>query len=202
MRSMKYVLSCLGCMLVVLSAAGCKAPGSPPTGSPAQYGEVVIDTFNPTGPGNGFQYIVVDLFDSSGVTLSQDPWTSPGANALAVDGQNGTGSNTGDQALYAFIDYRPATPLPSGTVLYARVRSFDKAALGAQPYAIRVLSSPSGTYSYFGSTNATDTPYGTTDGTPAFGAVPTSPAPISLGGSLNKALQSGADVDWIKITLP
>ena len=175
---------------------------SAPSSVVCDYPEIIIDTFHPTGTGFVFQFLVIDLFDSAGALVSQDPWTSPGVNALAVDGTAGFGSNPNpSQTGFAYIDYKPAVLPVSGTVLYVRVRLYSKTTSTPGPYAVRILTAPSGTYSYFGSLNPTDSPY-EPDGNPTFGGVPTNPSVASVGGSLNKAIVSLGDVDWLKITLP
>lgn len=202
--------------------AACSLPTDPPSGASVAshsggagsssatvtYSEIVIDTFNPTGPGNGYNFDVLGLFSSSGVGSSANPWTSPCAGALACDGQTGIGSNpNSSEPYYAYIDYKPATPLPSGTVLYVRISGYSPSGSStgsdttAGAYGIRVLTSPSSTYTYFSSINSSDSPY-EPDDTPISGGVPGNPASITLDSQgLNRYLTVG-DVDWVKIVLP
>ncbi len=176
------------------------------------YKEIVIETYNPTGPGpSGFNFDVIGLFSEAGVTSSQNAWTSPTAGALAVDGQTGLGGSDPNaaQQYYAYIDYKPPTPLVSGTVLYVRISGYDATAgdtkgtyASTGPYAIRVLTAPSSSYTYFSSTNTSDSPY-EPDNPQDYGAVPTKAPSIMLNNAqgLNRYLSAG-DVDWVKITLP
>ena len=80
--------------------------------SATSYSEIVIDTYYPLSAGtftSQFQYM--ELFSQSGVVSSADPWSSPTTGALASDI---SGSNPdGNQANFAYIDYKPAQPLPS-----------------------------------------------------------------------------------------
>jgi len=175
--------------------------------TPSSYSEIVIDTYFPTGTGYGFQVDVMSLFSATGVASSQNPWTNPGAGALAVDGETGCGSNpNASQQCYAYIDYKPPTPLPSGTVLYVRINGYSptSSATGSDaavaPYALRVLTAPSSTYSYYGA-NAATTAY-EPDDTPISGGVPTNPIAMTPGQSINCYLSPAGDVDWVKITLP
>jgi len=181
---------------------------SAPSGIVCDYPEIVIDTFHPTGFGFVFKFLVIDLFDSSGVQISQDPWSSPGINALAVDGNSisGFGSNPSPhQTGFAYIDYKPAVLPVSGTVLYVRIRLYSNLTSTPGPYAVRILTAASDplidTYPYYGSTNPADSPY-ESDDNPTFGGVPTNPVLLALGGSLNRSIGSLGDVDWLKITLP
>ncbi len=175
------------------------------------YSDIVIETYNPTGPGPaGYNFDVIGLFSAAGVLSSQDPWTSPTAGALAVDGQTGQGSDpNAAQQYYAYIDYKPPTPLHSGTVLYVRINGYDATLADAAgtyastgPYAIRVLTAPSGSYTYFSADNTSDSPY-EPDNPPDYGAVPTAAPAITVNNvqGLNRYLSAG-DVDWVKITLP
>jgi len=185
-------------------AAACQSPMS------QSYSEIVIDTYFPTGPNLGGSFDVIGLFSESGVLSSQNPWTVPGAGALAVDGETGNGSNPNPgQSGMAYIDYKPATPLPSGTVLYVRISGYDSTpndTTGAHAltgsYAIRVLTAPKNSYTYFGTVNASDAPY-EPDTPPDYGAVPTKAPSITVNNvqGLNRSL-AAADVDWVKITLP
>ena len=186
-------------------------PGSTPPGTttPTSYSEIVVDTFYPTGSANGFNFDVIGLFDAAGVSGSADPWSSPTSAAtgtLAVDGQTGTGSNQNSgQTFYAYIDYKPATPLTSGDVLYVRISGYSPTGLAADAatgdYGIRVLAAPSASYTYFTGLNPTDSPH-ESDNTPTSGGTPTNPAAITLGSQgLNRSLSS-SDVDWVKIVLP
>ncbi len=198
MRHRKSILILLATACTILLAT-CQGATKPPSTS---YSEIVIDTFNPTGPANGVGVLIIDLFSASGVSSSQDPWTSPGAGALAVDGQQtgGNGSNpTVAMQGWAWIDYKPAQPLSSGDVLYVRIRGYDKT-IPSGPYGIRILTAPSSSYSNIGS-NPTDVPY-EPDDTPTSGGVPTNPAQITLGTALTRCIQAAGDVDWVKITLP
>jgi hypothetical protein len=152
----------------------------------------------------------MELFSASGVAGSADPWSSPKTAALAYD-INGSNPDS-NQFGYAYIDYKPAQPLTSGTVLYIRISGIvpptPSTSYGA--YAIMVQTSPptltSGAapvsyYTFFGTTLGTD-PYPA--GSPDFGGVPNNPAVITLGvgGALNRYLAEPAVVDWVKITLP
>ncbi len=166
--------------------------------SATSYSEIVIDTYYPLSAGtftSQFQYM--ELFSQSGVVSSADPWSSPTTGALASDI---SGSNPdGNQANFAYIDYKPAQPLPSGTVLYIRISGSTTSATGA--YAVTVLTSPTTTYTFPGVINSTDTPYNAGNNLPTSGGVPSNPAVITLGGALNRYLIAG-DVEWVKITLP
>lgn len=177
----------------------------PPT---KYYSEIVIDTYYPLSSGtftSQFQYM--ELFSASGVTSSADPWTSPTTGALDYDI---TGSNPdGNEANFAYIDYKPTTALPSGTVLYIRISGNTQTATGA--YAIMVQTSPppltgglapASYYTFFSSALTTD-PYAAGNNSPNSGGVPTDPAVITLGvaGALNRYLSAGA-VEWVKLVLP
>ncbi len=187
---------------------GCPSPTTPTTPTTTTYSEIVIDTYNPTGTGNGAGFDVIGLFSATGVVSSANPWTSPATGTLAVDGDSGYGSNPNSaQPGFAYIDYKPSTPLPSGTVLYVRVSGYSAppgdstgATAATGPYALRVLTSPSSSYSYYLTTAAT-TAY-EPDDSPISGGVPTNPIAMTPGQSINCFLSPAGDVDWVKITLP
>lgn len=184
------------------------------------YSEIVVDTFDPTSPGNGFGFDVVALFSSQTIKNAGNPWQSPttaSAGTLvdasgnqAIDGESGIGDNinTTTQPYYAYIDYKPATPLPSGTVLYVRITGYSPtgsstgADTKAGPYGIRVLTKTSSSYTYFTSVNTTDAPYEPDDAVNSTTGIPTNPAVVTLNSQgLNRYLTVG-DVDWVKVVLP
>ena len=170
--------------------------GSDGDGGPIVYERIVIDTYGWLAGADSFTYL--DLFDASGDTDADDPWSGDDtADAIASD-DNGNPNPTHTNC--ARIDYTGG--LSSGTY-YIRVRL--EASGSAEPYVIRVLSLSVGeavpAYIYPGSSNASDTPY-EPDDNPQSGGVPTNSNPIQLGNSnyLNRYLAT-SDVDWIELVL-
>jgi hypothetical protein len=162
------------CFLIVLSSC--------PT-EPRLYPRIVIDTFPPTEV-----YPVTDttlqLFDGGGNLVAQDD-DNP---AVPFDFQSS-----------ARIDYTGG--LVPGTY-YIRVYS---AATNPGPYVIRVLELAVGesllAYVFPGSAVSEGNPDGD-DG--ATGNIPDNPTDIGLGNDnqLNKDLDPGTDVDWLRLVLP
>ena len=161
--------------------------------SVTSYPEIVIDTYYPLSTGS---FIIgpfqdMELMNASGAVLATD---SSGSNP------------DGNELYFAYIDYKPAQPLTSGTVLYIRISGNPATATGA--YAVMAQTSPptltgglapASYYTFFGTALSTD-PYAAGN-TPNF--PPSDPAVITLGvaGALNRYLSASA-VEWVKITLP
>jgi hypothetical protein len=165
---------------------------TPVQSTTTNYSEIVIDTYYPLSTGIFTdQFQDMELLNASGVTLASD----------------NSGSNPdGNEANFAYIDYKPAQSLTSGTVLYIRISGNTATASGA--YAIMAQTSPptltsglapASYYTFFGTALTTD-PYASGN-TPNF--PPSNPAVITFGvaGALNRYLSAGA-VEWVEITLP
>ncbi len=167
------------------------------------YKEIVIDTFNPTGPGSGFELIAMDLFDASGDTTAEDPWTPPPAAALASDGIDGMGSNPdSNQTYFPYLQYKPAGGLAPGSVFYVRIRGYYHDSRSTGPYALRILAASSADHAgwYFSAENTKDNPAEPDD---QQNGVPTAPVHLALNQCTNRYLDgAGGDIDWVKVTLP
>jgi len=165
------------------------------------YSEIIIDTFNPTGPSNVTATDVIALFSETGVANAQNPLTNPTAGALAWDlnSLSGGANPNPTQKGWAYIDYTPTTPLPSGTVLYVRITGY--LGVWSGDYGIRVLTAPSSTYANIGS-NPGDSPY-ENDNPANYGDVPVNAPPITVNDTNGLSRFMGSpDIDWVKITLP
>ncbi len=166
---------------------------TPVQSTTTSYTEIVIDTYYPlsTGTFMSSPFQNMELLNASGAVLASD----------------NSGSNPdGNELYFAYIDYKPAQPLTSGTVLYIRISGNPATATGA--YAIMAQTSPptltgglapASYYTFFGTALSTD-PYAAGN-TPNF--PPSDPAVITLGvaGALNRYLSASA-VEWVQITLP
>lgn len=182
---------------------------APPTSST----RLVIQTFSPTAASSTAyapNLPVIALFTSSGVDNSTNPWPSSEAGTGSV-ASDLTGTNTSPQAGWNQIDYQPGITLPSGTVLYVRISGYDAvladtagAAAWSGLYGIRVLTTPSSTYTPQAA-NYSDTPYDDPpgDNPPNYGAPPSNAPSITLDDLNGLSRYLGpADVDWVKITIP
>jgi hypothetical protein len=171
---MKKIIAGFGivCVFFVLSSCG-----------PKTYPRIVIDTFPPvefSAPTD----TTLQLFDRGGNLIAQDD-DNP---AVPFDYQSS-----------ARIDYTGG--LMSDTY-YIRVYS---AATNPGPYVIRVLELGVGDslpgYVFPGGTVSEGNPDGDDSET---GNIPDSPNDIDLGNAnqLNKDLDPGTDVDWLRLVLP
>ena len=172
MQKVTLFLPVLACLILL---AACSNPAT----GPIYYPRIYIETYHPTEPITGADTETrITLYDGSGNQLGQ----AVQATAFAVlDYLGGLYSGT----FYIEVDSGPG---PFGNI---------------GPYAIRVLSLNLGEslpgYISFGSTNDPDT-YEDDDASVL--NIPTSPVSISLGGALNRYLDSIADPDWMVLVLP
>lgn len=159
---------------------------------------IVIETFSPTGVGDHSTWTHIALFDSSGDPSPETPYDD--SDALA----DNVFSNT-THMWYARIDTdvdMGGTGLSPGTY-YIKVRGESSGQTG--PYGIRVVRDPSTSYSYFGSTNPSASPWDDSyeDDDSTTGGIPDIAFSLTPGGQdsrQNRAL-SDSDIDWYTLTV-
>jgi len=197
----RYVLAVLG--LVLLSS--CESPTNPTTSTGTTYSRIIIDTFDPSNTSHVNQTDVIALFSETGVTNAQDPWTNDstataGALAWDLNSVSGGANPNPTQLGWAYIDYTPTIPLPSGTVLYVRITGYHK--LWTGDYGIRVLTLPTATYATISGTAGSDSYE--PDNPANYGDVPVDAPPNTVDDTtgLRRAIAILGDIDWVKITLP
>jgi hypothetical protein len=153
---------------------------------PVLYERLVIDTYKPTGGGQGGTTdTFASLFDAAGE-----------AGAALAEDDNGNLSYF-TAARINLIDPDGFAP---GAVLYVKVRGALPATTGG--YAIRLVLNAPEPYDdswFFAADNAADAPYEPDGDTTA--GVPDTPVTLTIGERHNRYLDAG-DTDWFLLVLP